>query len=98
MSLDEARRKKIYDDYVELVKDQVKVAAGNKGPVKEVEAHHHLANDLGIDSLGTMELILDVEEKFGIEIPDGQEHHFLVIEDAVIGIEHLLNLKEQGDE
>jgi acyl carrier protein len=30
----------------------------------------HFANDLGADSLDTVELVMALEEEFGIEIPD----------------------------
>jgi len=30
----------------------------------------HLVGDLGIDSLGVMEIIAEVEDKFGLHIPD----------------------------
>jgi acyl carrier protein len=29
----------------------------------------HIQNDLGLDSLGVMELVADVETKFGVSIP-----------------------------
>jgi acyl carrier protein len=29
----------------------------------------HIVNDLGLDSLGVMELVADVETKFGVSIP-----------------------------
>jgi acyl carrier protein len=36
----------------------------------EVTDSSHLVGDLGIDSLGVMELIADIEDKFKLSIPD----------------------------
>ena len=35
-----------------------------------VKDSSHLVGDLGIDSLGVMEVIADIEDKFGLAIPD----------------------------
>ncbi len=35
-----------------------------------VQESSHLVGDLGIDSLGVMELLADVEDKFQLSIPD----------------------------
>ncbi len=35
-----------------------------------VQESSHLVGDLGIDSLGVMELIADIEDKFKLSIPD----------------------------
>jgi acyl carrier protein len=41
-------------------------------PESEIKANDSLADDLGIDSVGFVELVTLVEEKYGIEI-DGRE-------------------------
>jgi acyl carrier protein len=40
-------------------------------------------NDLGADSLDTVELVMALEEEFGIEIPDEEAEKILTVEDAV---------------
>jgi NADH dehydrogenase (ubiquinone) 1 alpha/beta subcomplex 1 len=37
-------------------------------PQLNVESHFH--NDLGLDSLDTVEVVMAIEEEFSIEIPD----------------------------
>ena len=47
--------------------------------------------DLGADSLDTVELVMDFEEEFGIEIPDDAAESIVTVGDAVKYIE-----KSQG--
>ena len=44
-------------------------------------------NDLGADSLDTVELIMDFEKEFGISIPDDQAEKIATVGDAVSYIE-----------
>jgi acyl carrier protein len=43
--------------------------------------------DLGADSLDTVELIMALEEEFGIEVPDEQAEKLLTVGDVVKYIE-----------
>lgn len=36
----------------------------------QIKAESHFANDLGLDSLDTVEVVMAIEEEFSIEIPD----------------------------
>ena len=40
-------------------------------------------DDLGADSLDNVELVMEFEEKFGIEIPDDAAEHIQTVGDAV---------------
>ena len=40
-------------------------------------------DDLGADSLDTVELIMEMEEEFGIEIPDDEAEKLATVGDAV---------------
>ena len=42
-----------------------------------------LVEDIGIDSLGSFELIMDVEDRFGIKIDSTQALNFRTIDDIV---------------
>ena len=48
-------------------------------------------DDLGADSLDTVELIMQFEEEFGIEIPDEEAEHLLSVGQAVDFISNKLN-------
>lgn len=39
--------------------------------------------DLGADSLDTVELVMALEDTFGIEIPDDQQEKIMTVQDAI---------------
>ena len=48
------------------------------------------ANDLGADSLDTVELIMEFEKEFGIVIPDEEANKISTVGDAISFIEEKL--------
>ena len=48
-----------------------------------IKAEAHFVNDLGADSLDTVELIMEFEEEFGIEIPDEDAEKITTVGSAV---------------
>ncbi len=44
-------------------------------------------DDLGADSLDTVELVMAFEEEFGLEIPDEAAENILTVKDAITNIE-----------
>ena len=53
----------------------------------EVVATASFTNDLGVDSLDTVELIMEFEKEFGISIPDDQAEKIQTVSDAISYIE-----------
>lgn len=53
----------------------------------EVTNEASFTNDLGADSLDTVELIMEFEKEFGISIPDDQAEKISSVGDAVAYIE-----------
>ena len=53
----------------------------------EVKAEASFTNDLGADSLDTVELIMEFEKEFGISIPDDKAETIQTVGDAVKYIE-----------
>ncbi|MCD6093357.1 MAG: acyl carrier protein [Candidatus Omnitrophica bacterium 4484_213] len=51
-------------------------------------------NDLGADSLDTVELVMALEEEFGIEIPDADAEKMSTVGDAVRYIEEKVKEKK----
>ena len=49
----------------------------------EVTPTASFTNDLGADSLDTVELIMELEKEFGISIPDDQAEKISTVQDAV---------------
>ena len=48
-----------------------------------VKAESHFQNDLGADSLDTVELVMAFEEEFDMEIPDEEAEKIATVGDAV---------------
>ena len=65
--------------------DKVKDVIIDKLGVEEesIKSEAHFVNDLGADSLDTVELIMEFEEEFGIEIPDDDAEKITTVGSAV---------------
>ncbi len=57
----------------------------------EVTNEASFTNDLGADSLDTVELIMEFEKEFNIAIPDDQAENIQTVGDAVTYIEENAN-------
>ena len=66
-----------------LAKVQDIVASQLGVDVSEVKPEDSFANDLGADSLDTVELVMALEEEFGIEIPDEDAEGIATVQNAV---------------
>jgi len=55
--------------------------------ISEVTENASFVDDLGADSLDTVELVMEFEEKFGIDIPDEDAEKIRTVKDAVDYIE-----------
>lgn len=54
---------------------------------EEVTPEASFINDLGADSLDTVELVMALEEEFGMEIPDEEAEKLKTVGDAIKYIE-----------
>ncbi len=57
----------------------------------EVAPEASFTNDLGADSLDTVELIMEFEKEFNIAIPDDQAEKISTVGDAITYIENNAN-------
>lgn len=71
------------------IESKVKAIIVDKLGVDEAEvvAAASFTNDLGADSLDTVELIMEFEKEFGINIPDDKAEGIQTVGDAVAYIE-----------
>ena len=71
------------------VASRVKAIIVDKLSVEETEVTNEASftNDLGADSLDTVELIMEFEKELGISIPDDQAEKITTVGDAVAYIE-----------
>ena len=73
--------KTIEEKVKEIIVDQLGVDA------KEVNQEASFIDDLGADSLDTVELVMAFEEEFDIEITDDDAEKILTVKDAIAYIE-----------
>jgi acyl carrier protein len=71
----------ILDDVKEVVVEQLNVSPD------EVKEGSKFVEDLGADSLDVVELVMALEEKFDIEIPDEDAEKIATVSDAIKFIE-----------
>jgi acyl carrier protein len=57
----------------------------------EVTTEANFINDLGADSLDTVELIMELEKEFGISIPDEKAEGIATVKDAISYVEENAN-------
>ena len=71
------------------IESKVKAIIVDKLGVDEAEvvATASFTNDLGADSLDTVELFMEFEKDFGINIPDDQAEKITTVGDAISYIE-----------
>jgi acyl carrier protein len=51
--------------------------------VEEIHGDSRLAEDLGVDSFGTVEIMFDIEEAFSLQIPDTDIEPVRTVDDIV---------------
>lgn len=71
----------IQDKITEIIVEQLGVKP------EEVTSEASFVDDLGADSLDTVELVMALEEEFGIEIPDEDAEKIQTVGDAIRYIE-----------
>ena len=52
-------------------------------PEADVKPAASFVNDLGADSLDTVELVMALEEEFGVEIPDEDAEKIATVQNAI---------------
>ena len=73
----------VFDDVRDVVVEQLSVAPD------AVKLESKIIEDLGADSLDVVELVMALEEKFEVEIPDSDAEKLITINDVVSYIETL---------
>ncbi len=66
-----------FDKIKKIIIDQLGVEES------EVTEEASFVDDLGADSLDTVELVMALEEEFGIEIPDEDAEKIITVGDAI---------------
>ncbi len=61
----------------DIIVDKLGVSA------EKVKAEAHFIDDLGADSLDTVELVMAFEEEFDVEIPDDDAQQITTVQNAI---------------
>lgn len=67
----------IFEKLQEIIADQLELDADN------ISLDSHILDDLGADSLDVVDLIMSIEDEFGVEVPDEALEDIRTIEDMV---------------
>ena len=75
------------------IEQKVKEIVSKKFDVElaKISADSRLAEDLGVDSFGAVELMFELEEAFGLKIPDSDIEHVRKVNDIVVYLQEWLN-------
>ena len=75
------------------IEDRVKKIVSDQlgASIETIENDSSFVDDLGADSLDTVELIMEFEKEFNIAIPDDQAENIQTVGDAVKYIEENAN-------
>jgi acyl carrier protein len=67
----------IYATLKEIIVDKLSVSED------QIKPESRFMEDLGADSLDVVELVMAIEEKFGIEVPDEDAEKIRTVQDAI---------------
>ena len=73
-----------------LEKIQAMLAEALNLPIEKVTPDAKIVDDLGADSLDVVELLSQLEEEYGIIIPDDQAESLVTVADVANAIEALM--------
>ena len=71
----------IFDEVREILAEQLDVDKDS------IEMNSKLAEDLGADSLDAIDIVMTIEDKYAIEVPDENIENMKTVEDIVSFIE-----------
>ncbi len=71
----------IFEKLQEMIADQLEIDA------EDITYDSNILDDLGADSLDVVDLVMSIEDEFGIEVPDEALENIRTIEDMVKYIE-----------
>ena len=69
--------------YDETLKVTTEILKKHVDADRAIRPNDHIQNDLGLDSLGVMELVADIEDRFAVTIPNDVLTDLSTVEDVV---------------
>jgi acyl carrier protein len=80
--------------YDETLKVTTEILKKHVEGERAIRPNDHIQNDLGLDSLGVMELVADIEDRFAVTIPNDVLSDISTVEDVA---KALVKLKAEGN-
>ena len=78
--------------YDETLKVTTEILKKHVDADRVIRPNDHIQNDLGLDSLGVMELVADIEDRFAVTIPNEVLSDLSTVEDVA---KALVKLKQE---
>ena len=70
------------ESYDELLAITTEILKKHVDSAKAIRPQDHIQNDLGLDSLGVMEVVADIEDRFEVTIPNDVLSQMATVEDV----------------
>ena len=80
--------------YDETLKVTTEILKKHVDANRTIRPNDHIQNDLGLDSLGVMELVADIEDRFSVTIPNDVLSDIATVDDVAKALVRLS--AEQG--
>ena len=80
--------------YDETLKVTTEILQKHVDADRAIRPNDHIQNDLGLDSLGVMELVADIEDRFAVTIPNDVLSDIATVDDVAKALVKLA--AEQG--
>ncbi|HJD60769.1 MAG TPA: acyl carrier protein [Rickettsia endosymbiont of Columbicola hoogstraali] len=75
---------KIMSKVDNIAQKVIKIIADNQGKkIEEISVDSRFAEDLGVDSLSTVEIMMEIEKEFGVDVPDEEATKIKKVADVV---------------
>jgi acyl carrier protein len=68
--------------YDEALQATTEILKGHVDIGRAIRPNDHIQNDLGLDSLGVMEVVADIEDRFNVTIPSETLSNVATVEDV----------------
>ncbi len=75
-----------YDESLAITTELIRRHVDDTTRDRGIRAADHIMNDLGLDSLGVMELVADIEGRFEVDIPNEMFEHLATVGDVAKAI------------
>lgn len=81
------------ESYDAMLKETLEILGKHVDLDRAITPKDHIQNDLGLDSLGVMEVVADIEDRFDVQIPQDMLSTIATVDDVVKALAKLQDSK-----